>query len=93
VDVLMAYVDAKEVNAFKQHLMEVGEAVATAFREVDELSFVENFKLKLLYKKLGREASKANMQYKTFDEFLNISTDERSALNRLSDALDIQYVV
>jgi hypothetical protein len=93
IDILQAFVDPKEVNAFKQHLMEVGEAVATAFREVDELSFVENFKLKMLYKKLGREAQKAQMQYKTFDEFLNISAAERAALNRLSAALDIRYVV
>lgn len=93
VDVLSGFVDEKEVSAFKQYLMEVAEAVALAFREVQDLSFFARLRLKGLYYRNKWQAKRFSMSYKSFDEFLNISADERKALEGLAQALDINYTV
>ena len=85
-------VDEKELNAFKHHLLEIGEAVALAFRERQDL---DDFKTKLmvygeyyLYKFQGLIKKKP---VRSFDEFLNISESERHALSRLAQALGSEY--
>lgn len=93
IDVLNDHVEEKEVNAFKQHLMEVGEAVALAFREVEDLSFSKRLALKIQFMKLEYMAKKQGHVYKTFDEFLNISSAERAVLEDLASALEIDYAV
>ncbi len=93
VNILSGFVDEKEVSAFKQHLMEVGEAVALAFRENEAVSFFERLKLKMLYMKLNYKAKKEGWVYKSFDAFLNVSRSERAVLSGLARALDIKYIV
>lgn len=91
--ILTQAVDEKEVNAFKQHIMEVGEAVALAFRELEDHSFIAQMKLKMEYRKLESAAKKRGVHYKTFEEFLNISPAERIALEWLAKALNINYAI
>lgn len=93
VDLLADVVDEKEVNAFKQHLMEIGEAVATAFREIETSSFIDELKLKMAFTILEYKAKRAGHAYKTYEEFLNISPSERKALVALRDALDLEYAI
>jgi hypothetical protein len=93
VDVLSEVVDRKEVNAFKQHLVEIGEAVALAFREVDDnMPLPEKLKFYIEYYKGKHKAAKTNKPYKTFQEFLNISPSERRALSTLAEALNVPYL-
>lgn len=92
VDVLSELVDPKEVSAFKQHLMEIGEAVALAFREVgDDMPFLDRLKFYFYYFRGKSRAAKQKRIYMSFDEFLNISLDERKALNKIANALNVSY--
>ena len=93
VSLLKLHVDDKEVSGFKRHLMEVGEAVALAFREVENLGFLSEIRLKLLYMKQKYKAQKDGHVYKTYDEFLNISARERVALELVASSLNIDYAI
>lgn len=77
--------DPKDAAAFKNHLMEIAEAVALAFREEGNSSVFSMFGLYVSYvlspKEKGRRA-------KSFSEYLNISPRERKALSALSQALE-----
>lgn len=91
IDIMNEVEDEKEVNAFKQRLIEIAEAVALAFREYDNLNFFTKLKVYLLYYKEKRKAQKRNQTYKTMDQFLNISLKERQALYSLAHTLDVHY--
>jgi len=93
VEILEKTVDEKEVSAFKQHIMEIAESVALAFREVGELSFFENLKMKLEFMRFEYLARKEGVSCKSFGEFLNVSKDERKALEMLARALNINYAI
>ncbi len=86
-----AEIEEKEISAYKQRLIEIGEAVALAFREYDELGFLTKLRVYTLYYKERYKASKRNMSYKSLDQFLNISLKERKALYNLSSVLDVPY--
>lgn len=93
VDILLSHFDIKEVSAFKLRLMEIGEAVAMAFREVDEnTSSSTKMHMYMLFviTKIG-SIFKSGIT-KTFDEFMNISLEERKALTELARALQTDYV-
>lgn len=92
-EILQAHFDNKEVNAYAMRLMEIAEAVALAFREREELSKVEEIKLRLKYE-LNKMKSKGSrgMQI-SFDQYLNISANERTALSKLAEALGQPQII
>ncbi|MGB0719995.1 MAG: hypothetical protein ACPGRX_05955, partial [Bdellovibrionales bacterium] len=92
VSALRMYVDEKDVKAYVARLMEIGEAVALAFREVDELaSFKDKMLLRFEYWQLQRKARRNKTPVKSFDQFLQISMHERQALWALAKALGAKY--
>ena len=93
IDLLSEMVDEKEVSAFKNYLVEIGESVALAFREYDaSVPVWEKLRIYYLYYSGKAKAAKRKMQYKSFDEFLNISFAERRALNKIAAALNTIYI-
>lgn len=92
IDILSEVVDEKEVSAFKLHLIEIGESVAMAFREYEKLSFFMRIKLYLDYMKEKKLAVKQRKTIKSWEQFLNISLDERKALRAIASALNTTYI-
>ncbi len=93
IDILSINVDEKEVNAFKNHLIEIGESVALAFREYNKsTSLIDKIKLRLFYIKGKNQAHKLGAPYKNWDQFINISLDERKALRSIATALNTFYI-
>ena len=93
LDILYESVDEKEVNAFKNHLLEIGESVALAFREYGkETPFMDKVKIFFTYHMEKRQADKRGIPYKNWEQFLNISLDERNALRSVAKALDTVYI-
>lgn len=94
LDVIAQYADAKDVAAFRNHLMEIGEAVALAFREYDSLGVGAKVALYIdfLRSRLKKPPPGQNVRYKTLHEFFNISPSERRALGTLADALGTVYI-
>lgn len=93
IDILSAAVDEKEVSAFKNHLIEIGESVALAFREYGASTpLIDKIKMYLYYTSGKRRAKKSGDVYKEWEQFINISLDERKALCMIAEALDMKYV-
>ncbi len=93
IDILNDVVDVKETNGFKRCLMEIGEAVALAFREYDEsVSIVDKVKIYFAYMKSRSQAAKMGIVAKEWDQFINISLAEREALQNIARALNTRYV-
>ncbi len=93
LDILYDTVDEKEVNAFKNHLLEIGESVALAFREYgDSTSMADKIKMRLIFHREKKQAEKAGIIYKNWEQFINISLDERKALRSVATALDTIYI-
>ncbi len=93
IDILSDHVDVKEVSAFKNHLIEIGESVALAFREYGkETPLMDKIRVYLFYMKGKRHAAKIGMPYKDWEQFINISLDERKALRRIAGALNTIYI-
>lgn len=93
VDILSRVVDDKEVTAFKNYLVEIGESVALAFREYGEAtSLMDKFKIYMIYRRAKAAAAKYNVPYKDWEEFINISLHERRALESIARALNVIYV-
>ena len=93
IDILSEAVDEKEVSAFKNHLLEIGESVALAFREYGaSASFFYKLRLYLFYVKGKREAAKRGEPYKDWEQFINISLDERKALCMIARSLGVVYI-
>ncbi len=93
IDILSKNVDEKEVNAFKSHLIEIGESVALAFREYGkETPFLDKIKIYLFYMKGKKYAAKHGAPYKDWEQFINISLDERKALRSVANALSTVYI-
>lgn len=92
IGVLNAHVAPKEVSAFKRCLMEIGESVALAFCEYDDgVSLIEKTKIYMAYRRSRSMAAKLGIVAKEWDQFINISLDERDALQRIAVALDTSY--
>lgn len=85
-------VEAKDVTAFQRYMMEIGEAVALAFREFEEANFVDKMRLNLFYLRGWFKAAMGHRSFKTHHEFMNISYSERQALQALAQALGTRYV-
>ncbi len=93
LDILYDTVDKKEVNAFKNHLLEIGESVALAFREYgDNTSMADKLKMRMIFRKEKKQAEKAGIIYKNWEQFINISLEERKALRSVATALDTIYI-
>lgn len=93
VDILSDHVDVKEVSAFKNHLIEIGESVALAFREYGkETPLMDKIRVYLFYLKGKRHAAKFGVPYKDWEQFINISLDERKALRTVATALNVIYI-
>ena len=91
VELLRPHVDEKELSGFKTHLMEIGETVALAFREMNDLSLFEEFRLWVYYHYLRNRAKMRGCTYKTYEQFRNISYEERTVLSRLCTILQVDY--
>lgn len=93
-DALTDQLEMKDIVAFKNNLLEIAIAVAMAYREFDEQSpLSDRFKayLSALIDKIKAMFSGQSTQ--TFDQLLNISRDEKAAINTLATTLGIQYKV
>ncbi len=93
LNILRDHVDDKEVNAYAQRLIEIGEAVALAFREYEEQSFKDKLNVYSSYVINKIKANLKKQPSKSFEQFLNISLSERKALNALALALDTRYSI
>lgn len=93
VDILSDAVDVKEVNAFKRSLLEIGEAVALAFREYGEsTSMIDKIRVYIHYMKSRSEAVKHGFVPMEWDQYINISLEERKALQVIANALNTTYI-
>lgn len=93
IDILSNVVDDKEVSAFKNHLIEIGESVALAFREYGaHTSLFNKIRVYIFYMRGKMEASKKGELYKDWEQFINISLDERKALRFIAEALNTKYI-
>lgn len=84
IDLLRQYGEDKDAKAFKNHLMEIAEAVAQAFREKESISVFSAFGMYVQYLLSGTKAGRK----KSFNEFLNISASERKILSAIAEALE-----
>lgn len=92
VDILTGIVDEKEVSAFRRHLVEIGESVALAFREYgDSTPFMDKLKVMLFYMIGKYKATKQGESFMQWEQFINISLDERKALHVIAGALNVKY--
>lgn len=89
--ILSGVVDYKERSAYATRIMEIGEAVALAFRETSDISFFGSLKLRLDHFKACQRAKGQGLPPRSFDDYLAISQDERAALYKLSRALGVDY--
>lgn len=81
-------VDPKEVNAFRRHLFEVGEAVALAFREHgQDMPLADRGRMYVSYYMGAAKAYIRGTPHRSLDEFLKISIRERAALAMLRESL------
>lgn len=93
VDILSNAVDAKEVSAFKRSMLEIGESVALAFREYGQSTPVmDKIKIYMFYMKSRKEAARQGFVAMEWDQFINISLDERKALQTVANALNTTYI-
>ena len=88
---LKDYIDAKEILAFKQNLVEVAVVIAQAYCEFDENSSTMT-KLEVYFGLFIKriEAMFSGEQAPSNDYVLNISPSERAAIKLLSNNLDIE---
>ena len=90
--ILSTYVDHKERMAYASRLVEIGEAVALAFREdFSTKSGVARMSAYMKYLSVVKKAKAKNMTVRSFEDFLHISYSERKALEKLSTALGVDY--
>lgn len=93
-DALTDQLEMKDILAFKNNLLEIAIAVAMAYREFDTSDpWIERFKI---YLDILIERIKAMIRGETsqsFDQMLNISRDEKAALNKLAGTLGIEHMV
>jgi hypothetical protein len=91
VEVMAQHTDAKDVRVFRNHLMEIGEAVALAFHEnMLPDSFLGKAKIYLNYYFSGFKKGPKGRK-RSFDEYLRISPVERKALNMLAKSLGTDF--
>lgn len=82
-------VSHKDARAFAVQMYEIGEAIALAYQEYKEGSFMEDMKLRFAYWQDRKLARKAGLREKAYDEYKSISAAERRALNMLAKGLGL----
>ncbi len=93
IDILANNVEDKELSAFKNHLIEIGESVALAFREYgDKTPIWQKIRMYFDFKKSQKMAAQAGVTPKNWEQFINISFDERRALRVVAKALGGTYI-
>lgn len=93
MEILGSYVDDKDVKAYAVRLMEVGEAVALAFREYDHVdSPFKTMQTYIAYMCLMARTRLKSGALRSFDEFVQISPHERKALTDIAARLGTTYV-
>ena len=90
MDLITEFADAKDAAVFRNHLMEIGEAIALAFREDVSLTMIQSFKQYLAFL-FAAPKKKSTAPRRSFSEFLRISPSERKALSTLAQALGTTY--
>jgi hypothetical protein len=95
MDIMVAHLPEKDITAFQNHLMEIGEAVAMAFKEVQEqdhnppaLKKIEA-KLQQILKSLSSKTQKPKRHH--LEAYASISPNEREALHKVAVALGVNY--
>ncbi len=93
LSILSAYVNVKMRQSFAQRLIDIGEAVALAFREdISSQSGFSRLKARFRYWGMVREAKSKKLPVRSFDAFLSISAPEREALLKVARAMNVTYV-
>jgi hypothetical protein len=92
VDVLGQYADTKDITAFTNHLMQIAEAVALAFREYEDFGVGKKISMHLAFYASLFKARPPGLPRRTLREYLSISTGERSALGALARSLGTTYI-
>lgn len=87
IDVLKEKTSSKDVNAFRNHLMEIGEAVAMAFHEGGGRSHIGAY---IAYT-LGKFGKRRASSVASFQDYLRISVNEHKAMGALAGALGASY--
>lgn len=87
IDVLKEKTSSKDVNAFRNHLMEIGEAVAMAFHEEQTRWGISAY---IAYT-LGKFKKTRASSVASFQDYLRISVNEHRALHTLAGALGTAY--
>lgn len=92
LDFLVDKLDGKELTAFKNNLLEIAIAVAQAYREFDvSQPLTERVQVYLSILMARIKALIKGQEIQSHDTLLNISRDEKMAINLLADALGIEY--
>lgn len=92
LDFLVDKLDGKELTAFKNNLLEIAIAVAQAYREFDvSQPLTERVQVYLSILIARIKALVKGQEIQSHDALLNISRDEKMAINLLADALGIEY--
>ncbi len=89
VDVIDNHVGAKDAKAFATQMYEIGEAVALAFKEYEEGNAVKDLIVRFQYFVDQGRAKRHGLREKTYDEYISISSDERTALKKLAKGLQL----
>ena len=93
-DELTGRQEMKDIVAFKNNLLEIAIAVAMAYREFDgSKSWIERSKIYFTVLMQKIKASLKGEQAESADQVLNISRDEKAAINLLAATLGIHHKV
>lgn len=87
LSILRKHIDEKEVGAFCQRLLEIGEAVALAFGEGEGRGFKHQFLTTAEYYSECFFARLKGKDFMSFERYRRISRAEREALRELAHAL------
>lgn len=93
LDIIRSHTDEKTVRAFRGQLIEIGEAVALAFHEIQpQQPLLDRIKTYIVYFKASFAAPPQNRRWRSMSEFLSISLQERAALGSIARALGSVYI-
>lgn len=94
LDALSGRQDVKDIVAFKNNLLEIAIAVAMAYREFSSSEpWAERFRVYLSVLMSKIKASLKGERTGSADQILNISRDEKAAINLLASTLGIHHKV
>jgi hypothetical protein len=89
IKVMRDYAEPKDITVFCNHLMEIGEAVAMAFRE--DMAFGALVRARLSYILSKFKKKPGRLHNRSFQDYVRISGSEHKALATLAKALGATY--